>query len=270
MAAQLLTLEQLAARIAARLRQTPGIASAKVGKGGMVTVTTRSGGAQRSFDLDVDPYYRAYIAEPHTLDAVVSLATQQAIAVPASLSGVEQRAPVSTLLPQLKDAAFVSDAAQQGAPLVSRPFADNLVVVYVADAPAAMRYITEADLRAQGWTPKQLDEVAVENLRERVAKTPFSQANQGMQTAIISATGDGYDAARILVPGLHDLLAQRLWGRLLFGIPTRDILVAIGDGDAEYVKQVAARVRNDYDSRPFPLSPHLYTMHQGQARVYSA
>ncbi len=270
MASQLLTLEQLAAQIVARLRQTPGVVAAKVGQRGVVAVTMRTGAGQRSFDLDVDPFYRAYIAEPPSLDAVVSLAVQQAVAVPGSLGGLEQRAPVSALLPQLKDATFLRDASREGGPLVARPFADNLSVVYVADAPAAMRYITEADLRVQGWTPQHLDAVALENLRLRIATTPFSQANQGRQVAIISATGDGYDAARILVPGLREMLAQRLPGRMLFGIPTRDILVAIGDADPAYVKQVAQRVRDDYESRPFPLSPHLYTMDGDQARIYSA
>lgn len=269
MGVQLLTIEQLAARIAARLQKTPGV-KAKAGKGGLVAVTTRSGTGQRSFDLDVDPFYRAYLAEPQSLEQVVSLAAQQAVAVPASIAGVEQRAPISALLPQIKDAAFIRDAASQGETLVSRPFAGDLSVVYVADAPAIMRYITGADLRAQGWTREQLDEVALENLRERANRTMFTQTNQGMQTAFISATGDGYDAARILLPALHQLLAQRLWGRLLFGVPTRDILVIIGDGDPSYVKQVAARVRNDFESRPFPLSPHLYTLDEGQARIYAA
>ncbi|MFN8475059.1 MAG: DUF1444 family protein [Anaerolineae bacterium] len=270
MGVQLLTIEQLAARIAARLQQTPGVATAKVGKGGVVAVTTRNAAGQRSFDLDVDPFYRAYVAEPQSLDQVVSLAAQQALTVPGSVAGVEQRAAISALLPQIKDEAFIRDAARQGQTLVSRPFADKLSVVYVADAPSIMRYITQADLRTQGWTAQNLDEVALENLRERANTTAFTQANQGMQTAFISATGDGYDAARILLPALHQVLAQRVWGRLLFGIPTRDILVVIGDGDAAYVKQVAARVRNDFESRPFPLSPHLYTMDQGQAHVYTA
>ena len=270
MASQLLTREQLAARIAARLRETPGVLAAKVGKQGVVAVTVRAASGQRSFDLDVDPLHRAYLSEPQSLDAVITLAVQQAAAVPGSLSGLEQRAPVSALLPQLKDAAFLRDAAREAGTLVSRPFADDLSVVYVADAPAAMRYITEGDLRVQGWTVERLDGVALDNLRQRMATTPFSQANQGLQTAVISVTGDGYDAARILVPELREMLAQHLPGRLLFGLPTRDILVAIGDADPAYVKQVARRVRDDYESRPFPLSPHLYAMDGDRARIISA
>ncbi|MFN8485766.1 MAG: DUF1444 family protein [Anaerolineae bacterium] len=269
MGVQLLTIEQLAARIAARLQQIPGV-TAKAAQGGIVAVTARSGTGKRTFDLDVDPFYRAYIAEPQSLDSVIGLAAQQAVAVPGNIAAVEERAPLTTLLPQIKDAAFIRDAASQGQTLASRPFAGDLSVVYVADTPSVMRYITQADLRAQGWTLDQLDQLALDNLRQRATTTPFTQANQGMQTAFISATSDGYDAARILLPAVHEMLAQRLWGRLLFGIPTRDILVVIGDGDPAYVKQVAARVRNDFEGRPFPLSPHLYTLDEGQVRVYSA
>jgi uncharacterized protein YtpQ (UPF0354 family) len=68
---------------------------------------------------------------------------------------------------------------------------------------------------------------------------------------------DGYDASRILLPGLHDHLCPHLGSPFVAGIPNRDILVCFRD-QPQNVARVRGQIRHDYQTMPHQVTERLF------------
>ena len=79
------------------------------------------------------------------------------------------------------------------------PLGEHFGVALVYDLPDAMRSIPQANLDAWGLTLYEALEIARENLSTLPAKFIGPQSGDGVY---LSATGDNYDASRILSPEL--------------------------------------------------------------------
>jgi hypothetical protein len=72
-------------------------------------------------------------------------------------------------------------------------------------------------------------------------------------------TKDGFDAARILIPRLREFLAGRLGSPFRFAIPNRDFLICWNAGaSSRFAEFTASKVQKDFESQPYPLSPHVF------------
>ena len=69
---------------------------------------------------------------------------------------------------------------------------------------------------------------------------------------------DGYDAARLLLGGLHDRLSSQLGGDFYVATPARDMFVAISPGPDPFIKRLRTRVEHDYKRLPYPISPDFF------------
>ncbi len=107
------------------------------------------------------------------------------------------------------------------------PLGEHFGVALVYDLPDAMRSIPQANLDAWGLTLYEVLEVARENLATLPAKFIGPQSGEGVY---LSATGDNYDASRILAP---ELIGQfQLKGDPVAMIANRDNLIVAGADDA--------------------------------------
>ena len=71
-------------------------------------------------------------------------------------------------------------------------------------------------------------------------------------------TKDGFDAARILIPKLREFLAGRLGNPFRFAIPNRDFLICWNTGTSTLFSDfTASKIRKDFETQPYPLSPPL-------------
>jgi uncharacterized protein YtpQ (UPF0354 family) len=89
--------------------------------------------------------------------------------------------------------------------------------------------IVNADhLLSWGIEPAELQDAAMENLSSWAAAAPWTEEVSGDRRLISSDTGDGLDAARILLPETLTHLAAELGagGRVLVGIPEQHLLAA--------------------------------------------
>jgi uncharacterized protein YtpQ (UPF0354 family) len=108
------------------------------------------------------------------------------------------------------------------------PLGEHFGVALVYDLPDAMRSIPQANLDAWGLTLYEALEFARENLASLPAKFIGPQSGDGIY---LSATGDNYDASRILSP---ELIGQfNLQGDPVAMIPNRDNLIVAGADDSE-------------------------------------
>ena len=106
------------------------------------------------------------------------------------------------------------------------PLGEHFGVALVYDLPDAMRSIPQANLDAWGLTLYEALEIARENLATLPAKFIGPQSGDGVY---LSATGDNYDASRILSP---ELIGQfQVQGDPVAMIANRDNLIVAGADD---------------------------------------
>ena len=142
------------------------------------------------------------------------------------------------------------------------PFDPDLVVFFVRELPTGHLPISVAELRA-GWSGAAeglLDE-SLANLSQRSAALSPSRQGEGVALNIGFASGDGFDAARLLLPGLAEALGAQLPGRAHFGIPSRDLLMGVGDADPDFLSDAGEHLRARHASAGAEaLSPRWYVL----------
>ncbi len=114
----------------------------------------------------------------------------------------------------------------------SQPILDEgpagLPVVYTIDAGAFDVVVNGDHLLSWGVGPEAIQDAALANLARWSAAAPWTEEVSGDRHLVSSDTGDGWDAARILLPDVVDHLIAELGphGRILVGLPERHLLTA--------------------------------------------
>ena len=108
------------------------------------------------------------------------------------------------------------------------PLGEHFGVALVYDLPASMRSILQANLDAWGLTLYEALEIACQNLATLPANFIGPQSGDGVY---LSATGDNYDASRILLPELIGRFQVK--GDPVAMIANRDNLIVAGADDCE-------------------------------------
>jgi len=113
--------------------------------------------------------------------------------------------------------------------LVIDPGPADLVIAYVISA-AGYDVLANGDhLAAWAIPPATLREAAIRNLAAWSARAPWSEETAGRRRILSSDTGDGWDAARIVLPEVTAHLGATLGeggARVLIGLPARYLLLA--------------------------------------------
>jgi hypothetical protein len=138
----------------------------------------------------------------------------------------------------------------------------GLAVAYLIPAPGFGVFAGADHLLSWAVGPDQIHATALANLAVWSAGTPWESETSGARTMVWSGSGDGLDAARILLPEVREELGARLGGRVLIGLPERDLLLAVAadESDAEladlfaaYVSERWAEADDRIDGRVFEL-----------------
>jgi uncharacterized protein YtpQ (UPF0354 family) len=109
-----------------------------------------------------------------------------------------------------------------------------------------------------------IQDAAMRNLAAWSATAAWTDEVSGERRLISSDTGDGWDAARILLTEVRDRLVAELGGagRILIGLPERHLMIAgalrAGDDDfaalfAEFVVESSGGADEPVDRRVFEL-----------------
>ncbi len=221
--------------VAALLAQLRSQSTPHLLQEGELLVRLGQGGVGR---LDLASLYAGYLEEGHALqpavEAVASELAERALGVPEGREALLER-----VSPVLRDSAFLERAV--GAARREGPA--GLVVLYVLDDSALVRYLPEGALRDHGVTLDEVDAAAWRNLAERLAE-PRSVALEGGSLRLSSdrtglwalCEGDGHDAARLLVPAQQAALEEAVGAgpyRAFLGL--RELALVCPEADAASV-----------------------------------
>ncbi|MEO8437628.1 MAG: hypothetical protein ABI562_04155 [Chloroflexota bacterium] len=140
----------------------------------------------------------------------------------------------------------------------------ELPIVYTIDAGAYDIVVNGDHLLSWGVEPSAVQDAAIQNLAAWSATAPWTDEVSGDRRLISSDTGNGWDAARILLPDVVAHLVTELGsvGRILVGLPERHLMTAgslrVGDDDfatlfAEFIVEHSGGADEPIDRRVFEL-----------------
>jgi hypothetical protein len=159
----------------------------------------------------------------------------------------------------------------------SQPLLDEgpagIPVVYAMAAGGFDILVNGDHLLSWGIEPSELQSAAVANLRAWAATAPWTDETEGDRRLISSDTGDGMDAARIILPETLDYLQRELGphGRVLVGIPERHLLAAapLRPDDAGFAAMFAEFVIEQSGGADEPVDRRLFEIVDGRLVEFS-
>ena len=80
---------------------------------------------------------------------------------------------------------------------------------------------------------------------------------------MLTAGGD-YEASLILFNSLWEDLRKEVHGDIVFGIPSRDLLVATGSEDKQNIEKLKQIVQKGFGEGSYRLTPKLFIMSDGK------
>ncbi len=141
----------------------------------------------------------------------------------------------------------------------------DLVVVYALPATGFDVIVNGEHLLAWSVEPEAVHDAAMANLAAWSTTAPWSDEVSGDRRLLSSDTGDGLDAARILLPEVRAHLASELGaaGRVLVGLPDRHLLLAGGlrPGDDDFAALVRDYVMEHSAEADEPIDRRVFELH---------
>jgi hypothetical protein len=144
----------------------------------------------------------------------------------------------------------------------------GLPVVYAIPAAGFDVVVNGEHLVSWGVEPSEIDAAAMANLATWSDGAEWTAEESGDRRLISSDSGDGPDAARILLPDVRAHIVATLGsaGRIFIGLPDRHLLVAGTStaGDAEFQDQLAGFVADQADGADEPIDRRLFELVAGE------
>lgn len=167
-------------------------------------------------------------------------------------------------LDDLDEARLAHEGMKKHALPVTDPGPAGLSIVYVLREPAYDVVINAEHVLTWGVGAETLRETALGNLRAWSSTAPWTEEVEDERRLLSSDTGDGGDAARILLPEVRRHLAVACGGpaRVLIALPDRDLLVAgsLESADTGFADQLAAFVAQVFEDAHEPIDGGLFEL----------
>lgn len=253
------------ALVTARLRPLPDI-EIQGGKG--LALQLRVRGHETTAHLE--RAYERYRVAPDTLTPVIDEWIQQVVrGETQTLDGTAEYARIAPqLFPQFMTASQWSAKREQGLRLVIRPLVQDLGIALVIDREREIEYVQIEAIPAWGVDAQQVYETAAQNL-ERAALTVETVVNgDGDEILLMDHYGDGYAAARALLPARWRDWQARVTGELVLGMPTRDLLLGFSRQHPAF-DDLRAQIRRDAEAEPNGLFSNLLVVRDNALEIFA-
>jgi uncharacterized protein YtpQ (UPF0354 family) len=162
---------------------------------------------------------------------------------------------------------FIRSAYASRFPVITYPFAGEIVIAVAIDRPHAYSYVSPQDLERWGVTRDSLYQEAIANLQEASAGIQL-HATEAPERIMAIQTGDGYDAARLMLPAMRELAIDHLGEPYYAAIPNRDFIIMWSSSNSEeFQGLVRKQVLLDFESQPYPLTSAVFVVTDAEVKV---
>ncbi|MEA2619735.1 MAG: hypothetical protein QOC97_508 [Chloroflexota bacterium] len=166
-----------------------------------------------------------------------------------------------------RDALAARSTQSHAQPLIDVGPAE-LPVVYTINAGAYDIVVNGDHLLAWGVEPSEIQDAALRNLAAWSATAPWTDEVSGERRLISSDTGNGWDAARIMLPEVIAHLASELGsvGRILVGVPERHLMTAgsLRPDDADFATLFAEFIVEHSGGADEPIDRRVFELVDGR------
>ena len=164
------------------------------------------------------------------------------------------------VLPRLIGPSLIREMGEAGEQVFSQRLVGDLQLALILRYPGRARFVRRVE-RAN-W-PAEACAEAIRNLARTSNRAKLMRADGDEGTFVTARSADGLDAARLLLPGLHDVLAPELGSPFVAAVPHRDALFACDARDRRSTRALAARARLEHDRARHGISAALVLVHPG-------
>ena len=178
------------------------------------------------------------------------------------------------LLPRLICGEFLDSlraTSEHRIELWSRPVGHDAWLALVLSYGDRARYVRAEEVEAWGEDPPGTAaagasddagpmRAALENLAARSSSARLARIETTDGPLVIGRSGDGLDGSRLLLPGLHDVLAAELGSPLLVAAPHRDTLLACHAGSAATAEALRRRALDEARRAPHRITAGLFLL----------
>jgi hypothetical protein len=142
---------------------------------------------------------------------------------------------------------------------------DGIAVVFgVQTGNDQFTLIGSEDARRWRREPVELLPLALDNLERQTNRDEPLLCEPATQGQLCGwASGDAYDAARMLVPGLRHQIVRKI-GPSVYAVPREDVFVAL---PREFADRIRQKVLRDFTAAENPVSPELFVERRGRLVV---
>lgn len=208
--------------------------------------------------LDLENLYRMVSNEPTRGSEIVEHYLDQLFtSESAQITSMSLDFARSRIMPRIQPVTIFNHLSRDQVAHIR--WVNNTVIVFVTDLPHMTVSITTEQLIRWKLDLEECEAIARHNLDHYAPELEVQvvESREGGRAAIISQH-DGYDAARLLLTGVHERLAPRLGGDFLVATPARDMFVALSPGPETFVARLRERVAHDYRRLPYPITSEFF------------
>jgi uncharacterized protein YtpQ (UPF0354 family) len=228
----------------------------KPGFGNKVDVTSPT--SLNTFSEPVESPYAEYKKNPDRLDAVLKKFVADVEARMAKGNDGQAFADVrGHIFPILKPKASFRHVTDDP---VTTVFPGDLRVAFAVQRADSFTLVSEKDLSRWQRSPGAVDKLALANL---LRETNREQPLRCEKTLCGWASGDGYDAARFIVPELRAQIVRKI-GPAVYAVPIENVYVAL---PIKYASRIRGKVERDFVTGTNPVSRDLFVEHDGRIVV---
>ncbi len=184
--------------------------------------------------------------------------------------------PVGTkglALDSINLATLTAHSAQSHAQPIIDEGPGGLPIVYTISADGFDIVVNGDHLLSWAVDPAAIQDAALANLARWSAGAAWTSETSGNRRLLSSETGDGWDAARLLLPEAVARFATELgpFGRILVGIPERHLLTAgsLSPNDPEFAALFADFVLEQSGGADEPIDRRLFELVDGRLVVFA-
>ena len=152
------------------------------------------------------------------------------------------------------------------------PAIAHLSLIFAVQTENAFTVVSAADADRWGRPPEELRRIALANLlRQTNREQKLLCEPSGGEELCGWASGDGYDATRMLVPELRNQIEKEYGEPAVYAVPMENVFVALPLRLAESEnteKLLRTKVERDFATSKAPVSPELFVERRGKLVVF--